>query len=535
LERRSKIVVACASVLRQFAEGMDRRSIIAPWAVFVWMAASCQSSESEGDSSTGGESRAEGTLPTLESTTGAGSATTASGTSTTSGDPTGGDPPPAGDRAAFVHLFEWPWASVARECEEFLGPAGYAAVQVSPPQEYPADVDGSPWWDRYQPVSYEIAGRSGDRAAFQDMVRRCEAVGVQIYVDAVINHMAWSHHGLGVAGSNYVEYDYPPLYDDSHFHECRTSIQDYGNRSEVQSCELFGLPDLDTSQEYVQDQIAGYLVDLQSLGVAGFRIDAAKHIDAGELDAALSVVDGEPFVFFEVIADDAIGPDDYVTMGRVTEFGYGRELSNVVRAGELSTLSDFGESWGLVDSGDAVVFVDNHDNQRGHGNGEGVLTHGSPETYRLANVFMLAWPYGYPKVMSSYAFEDVDERPPSGDDGLLVPVHDQDGQCRQPWVCEHRWPEIAAMVGFRNRCRDAEVAAWWDDGGSAVGFARAGCGYVALNAGPEPVETSVATTLPAGEYCNELTDACDAVTVDDGGMATIVIPAGGTLAFRVAD
>jgi pullulanase/glycogen debranching enzyme len=31
---------------------------------------------------------------------------------------------------------------------------------------------------------------SGNRAAFTDMIRRCNAVGVRIYVDAVINHMA---------------------------------------------------------------------------------------------------------------------------------------------------------------------------------------------------------------------------------------------------------------------------------------------------------------------------------------------------------
>ena len=32
-----------------------------------------------------------------------------------------------------VHLFEWKWTDVARECVDVLGPAGYSAVQVSPP------------------------------------------------------------------------------------------------------------------------------------------------------------------------------------------------------------------------------------------------------------------------------------------------------------------------------------------------------------------------------------------------------------------
>ena len=40
------------------------------------------------------------------------------------------------ERAVFVHLFEWRWQDVALECEQVLGPAGFAAVQVSPPNEH---------------------------------------------------------------------------------------------------------------------------------------------------------------------------------------------------------------------------------------------------------------------------------------------------------------------------------------------------------------------------------------------------------------
>ena len=50
----------------------------------------------------------------------------------------------------FVHLFEWQWNAIASECENHLAPAGYKAVQVSPPQK---SVSGSAWWTRYQPIS----------------------------------------------------------------------------------------------------------------------------------------------------------------------------------------------------------------------------------------------------------------------------------------------------------------------------------------------------------------------------------------------
>lgn len=32
-----------------------------------------------------------------------------------------------------VQLFEWSWADVSSECENFLGPKGFKSVQISPP------------------------------------------------------------------------------------------------------------------------------------------------------------------------------------------------------------------------------------------------------------------------------------------------------------------------------------------------------------------------------------------------------------------
>ena len=62
---------------------------------------------------------------------------------------------------------------------------------MSPPYEHAVIWDPwRPWWERYQPVSYQLVSRSGNDAQFRDMVTRCNNAGVRIYVDAVINHMA---------------------------------------------------------------------------------------------------------------------------------------------------------------------------------------------------------------------------------------------------------------------------------------------------------------------------------------------------------
>ncbi|PYO69496.1 MAG: ATPase, partial [Gemmatimonadetes bacterium] len=179
----------------------------------------------------------------------------------------------AGD--VFVHLFEWKWTDIATECENVLGPAGVAAVQISPPQEHSVQPSHT-WSERYQPVSYSIArSRSGTQLEFVDMVQRCKAVGVDIYVDAVINHMTnYPSPGVGSNGTAYSKYDYPGLYGPSDFHSPCT-VNNYQSAANVQDCELFSLPDLNTGLESVRQKIAGYLIMLARLGVAGFRIDAA--------------------------------------------------------------------------------------------------------------------------------------------------------------------------------------------------------------------------------------------------------------------
>ena len=39
--------------------------------------------------------------------------------------------PNCNGKQVIVHLFEWSWDSIARECEEVLGPKGFCGVQVS--------------------------------------------------------------------------------------------------------------------------------------------------------------------------------------------------------------------------------------------------------------------------------------------------------------------------------------------------------------------------------------------------------------------
>lgn len=125
-----------------------------------------------------------------------------------------------------ANLFEWNWNSVATECSTVLGPKGYSAVQVSPPQDSlkrtalgnGSDTILHPWWEVYQPVDYNLTSRMGNEAEFKAMVTTCRAAGVKVIVDAVINHMT-GQGNLSYGGVSYTKYNYPGLYTASDFHK----------------------------------------------------------------------------------------------------------------------------------------------------------------------------------------------------------------------------------------------------------------------------------------------------------------------------
>jgi alpha-amylase len=445
--------------------------------------------------------------------------------------------------APFVHLFEWKWNDVAQECETFLAPHGYGGVQVSPPNEHAVVAEaGYPWWQRYQPVSYKIESRSGDRAQFAAMVARCHAVGVKIYADAVINHMAAVGRGVGSGGTPFTRYNYPGLYRPEDFHTCRHGIGDYDNHEDVTNCELVGLPDLNTSSNSVQRKIADYLIDLMSLGVDGFRIDAAKHIQTDDLAAILRLANHNPppFIYQEVIdpGTEAVRKSEYYQNGSVTEFEYGKMLGDAFSNEDgqsLAQLETLASSPRLMPSEKAIVFVDNHDKQRGHGGGGNYLTYKDGKLYDLANVFMLAYPYGVPQVMSSYDFKNSDQGPPSDEQGHTDNIY-VDGQpnCFKEWVCEHRRGAIAPMVQFHNQVADAPLMNWWSDGKNQIAFGRGDLGFVVINRDSEALNQTFQTGLSPGFYCNVVAAGeCESeVKVNWRGEATVTVEGMGAIAIH---
>lgn len=189
-----------------------------------------------------------------------------------------------------VTMFQANWKSVARECGEVLGPEGVGYVQVSPPQE---SIQGAQWWTSYQPVSYKLDSKEGTEAEFKNMVRQCKAAGVGVIADTVINHTTGvdKTQGTGTAGSPYDNKgDFPEAgYTPSDFH-APCSIWTYRDAESVWNCQVSGLQDLDTSSPHVRDVLSDYFVKLLDYGVAGFRVDAVKHMPPEDVLAIKKLV-----------------------------------------------------------------------------------------------------------------------------------------------------------------------------------------------------------------------------------------------------
>ncbi|KAJ7885418.1 alpha-amylase, partial [Mycena leptocephala] len=403
-------------------------------------------------------------------------------------------------------LFEWPWDSVASECTSFLGPAGYGYVQASPPNEH---ITGTQWWTDYQPVSYTLTSKRGNRAQFSNMISACNKAGVGVIADVVLNHMT-SGSGVGFAGNSYSKYSYPAVpYNSSQFHYCNgntaADISNYNDAYNVRFCELVGLADLAQEQTSVRTIMAAFLNDLLSLGVAGFRIDAAKHMSPTDLAAIRSLVRGSFYDTQEVIygAGEAVQPSQYVNTGDVIEFRAPSTVQTYFTGSPgiaaLVTPSPMGAAWGFVDSSIANYIMANQDTERG---GTSLTSQSPNNAYLLSAIFMLGFNYGTPTVFSGYDFSSYDAGAPQNSAGYTNAV-----TCSSNgWRCEHRYPGIANMNAFHNAVGGAPLTNILAGTSQQVAFGRGAIGFLIINNDASAWTNTWTTSLPPGTYCDIIHD-----------------------------
>lgn len=168
------------------------------------------------------------------------------------------------------------------------------------------------------------------------MSRRCNKAGVRVYVDVVLNHMAFGNDwilGVGGGQANPLSLEYPFVpFNESDFNWPQCTIDPcYCYAANIRNCKLLGMPDLNLTREHVRDKMVIMLNNYIYLGAAGFHIDSgefpcrelrdskskialfsAKHMWPSDLEAIYSRLDNlntdygfppmsRPFIVHEIV------------------------------------------------------------------------------------------------------------------------------------------------------------------------------------------------------------------------------------------
>lgn len=443
--------------------------------------------------------------------------------------------PPKG---VIVTAFQQNWRSVAKECKKTYGPEGVKYVQVSPPEDH---IKGKAWWTSYQPVSYSLNSKLGTEKEFKKMVTTCKASGVGIIVDAVINHTTGfdNKDTVGVGGSKYdaAAQSYPDAgYTKDDFHQIDRNIYTYNKAEVVWNYRLVGLLDLDTSKPHVQQILGKYFAKLLKIGVAGFRVDAVKHMSPKDVEGIKAAAAKEAGTTPDKIwwMQETIGdtngakedqPDKYLKTGEVDEFNYSYRLRNYFY-GSIENLHHITD--GLIPNDKAAIFVTNWDTER-DGDTK-TLSYKDGTKYELANAFMLAYPYGTPNVYSGYKFSSRDEGAPGATE---TSIPDVSCSKESTWQCTQRLTSIRGMIGFYNAVKGTKVTNWQDDNDNNIAFSRGNKGFLAINNTEKPKYVSYKTDLPDGEYCNVYVSRnCSKTVRVDNGKVETTIPANSAIALH---
>ena len=182
-----------------------------------------------------------------------------------------------------LHAFCWTYKTIKENMVD-IAAAGYSAVQTSPVQQA-KDYDETytvlrkEWWKLYQPLSYSIA-TNGWLGSKQDLIEMCaeaKKYNIEIICDIVANHLAADNKDFTKLNKEIATYE-PEIYNNA-----STMLHEFKDCNDNSIANIVqgnvGMPDVNTSNDYIQGRVISLIKELIDCGVTGFRFDAAKHIE----------------------------------------------------------------------------------------------------------------------------------------------------------------------------------------------------------------------------------------------------------------
>ena len=184
------------------------------------------------------------------------------------------------------HAFCWKYSDITLNLPS-IAEANFKSVQISPVQQ--PKNGGATWWSFYQPLSFSIADNStlGTKEELKTLCSTAEKYNISIIADIVFNHLAniddnhLENDGTPTVSPDVEQYE-PEIYAQRNADRNPTFHHDknaQGSGAVTQYYAYGNLPDLNTANPLVQQRSLDLLKECIDVGIDGFRLDAAKHIE----------------------------------------------------------------------------------------------------------------------------------------------------------------------------------------------------------------------------------------------------------------
>jgi alpha-amylase len=294
--------------------------------------------------------------------------------------------PESAEDGLTLHAFNWTYHEIMVNLEGIRN-AGFKNVLTMPVQQ--PKSGGSAWWAFYQPLSFSIGDNSalGTKDELIALCTEAEKYGICILVDVVANHLATTDDegkepdGTPTVSPAVMEYE-PTIYRNRNedvdgigmtFHHNRGAA---GSGAETQYYAYGNLPDLDTSNPYVQQRVLALLTECIDAGVDGFRFDAAKHIETSSdpdypsdfwentVERAKAYYHEKTgknlYVYGEILnAPSGRALSAYTDIMRITDDGYAAQFKNAFASKDPARILD--AALKADDASKLIAWVESHD------------------------------------------------------------------------------------------------------------------------------------------------------------------------------
>lgn len=172
-----------------------------------------------------------------------------------------------------------------------LGITGIWLMPINPSNSY----------HKYDVYDYfDIDPQYGTMRDFENLLAECEARGIKVIMDLVVNHSSNQHEWFSIT-AEYLR-DLPegeePSVEDCEYYgyynwskEKQAGYSRLGGTDYYYECQFSnGMPDLNLGNEAVREEIAKVMRYWLDMGVSGFRVDAAKEFYTGSIDKNVEVL-----------------------------------------------------------------------------------------------------------------------------------------------------------------------------------------------------------------------------------------------------